>query len=195
MRFLIIRLSSIGDIIHALPAVSALGKTFPEAEIDWVIENRYSNLLEGNPYVHRLVVLDTLGWRKSTAPFAALEQMAWSIAALRESAYDAVIDFQGLYKSAIIARLSRSQRRLGFADHWLREPAAGVFYNERVSARGRRHVIEMNLSLVERLGVPHLASDEWEFPLPRTDEDDRRVEQQHRPDQRESGPRPRAHRA
>lgn len=177
MRFLIIRLSSIGDIVHTLPPVSALARTYPGAEIHWVVETRHAVLLEGNPSVHRVVELDTLGWRKRLAAPEVLEEIVRGVLALREDDYDAAIDFQGLYKSAIISRLSRSRQRLGFADPWLREPAAGVFYNERVSPHGC-HVIEKNFSLVERLGVPSVSPAQWEFPLPRTAADDGYVEKE-----------------
>lgn len=177
MRFLIIRLSSIGDIVHTLPPVSALARTFPGAEIHWVVEEHHAVLLEGNPSVHRVVKLDTLGWRKRLASPEVLEMMVRGVLALREDAYDAAIDFQGLYKSAIISRLSRSRQRLGFADPWLREPAAGVFYNDRVSPRARCHVIEKNFSLVERLGVRNPGAAQWEFPLPQTASDDGYVEE------------------
>jgi heptosyltransferase I len=168
MRFLIVRLSSIGDIVHALPAVSALGEAFPPAEISWAIEKRYAVLLEGNPWVRRLIALDTLGWRSRLASAHTLEEVVRSILALRELQFDAAIDFQGLVKSGFIAWISRSQRRLGFAENWLREPAAGAFYTERVSPHNRRHVIEMNLALVEQLGVPALQPSQWRFPLPRS---------------------------
>ncbi len=172
-NFLIVRLSSIGDIVHALPAVSALGEAFPEAEIHWVVEARFAPLLEGNPFIRRVVKLDTLGWRRKPASAATLEEMARNLLALREVTYDAAIDFQGLFKSALIARLSRSRIRLGFAERWSRELAAGLFYDERVAPLGRRHVIEMNLALVERLGA---RPARWQFPLPRTEADDRAVE-------------------
>lgn len=176
-RFLVIRLSSIGDIVHALPAVAALGETLPRAEIHWAVETRYAALLDGNPFVHRPVRLDTLGWRKKPASPATIEEVARSLMALREVNFDAAIDFQGLYKSGLIAWLSRSRERLGFAEKWLREPAAGVFYTERVAPHARKHVIEMNLALIERLGVPPIGPDRWQFPLPRTAADDRHVEQ------------------
>src|SRR5574337_2105538 len=82
-RFLVIRLSSIGDIVHALPAVAALGATYPQAEIHWAVERRYAGLLEGNRHVHRLLKLDTLGWRRRLPATATLEEMVRSVAALR----------------------------------------------------------------------------------------------------------------
>lgn len=172
MRFLIIRLSSIGDIVHALPAVSWLAKTFPEAEIDWVVEKRFAVLLQGNPYVRRVIGLDTLGWRKRLVSLATLQEIRLGVASLREAAYDAAVDFQGLYKSAVISALSRSKLKVGFAANWLREPAAGIFYDERVAPHGRRHVIEWNFALVEPLGVRTPEVDQWEFSLPRTEADD-----------------------
>lgn len=175
MRFLVIRLSSVGDIVHALPAVAALGKTFPEAEIHWVVESRLAVLLEGNPFVRRILRLDTLGWRKQPLRAETFESIVRSILALREVTFDAAIDFQGLYKSGFIAWLSSSRQRVGFAEHWLREPGVSVFYTDRVSPRDRRHVIEMNLALVEHLGA---RVQGWQFPLPRTVDDDRYVEEQ-----------------
>lgn len=172
LSFLVVRLSSIGDIVHALPAVAALGETYPQAKIHWAVERRYAGLLEGNPYVHRVVRLDTLGWRKRLWSGATLEEIGRGVLALREVPFDAAIDFQGLWKSAVIAWLSRSRERLGFAEYWLREPGAAVLYAEKVSPHGRRHVIEMNLALVERLGA---RTERWQFPLPHSDEDDRIV--------------------
>ena len=170
--FLVVRLSSIGDIVHALPAVAALGETYPQAKIHWVVEKGYAGLLEGNPYVHRILKLDTLGWRKRLTSGVTLEEIGRGILALREVPFDAAIDFQGLWKSATIAWLSRSRERLGFAEYWLREPGAAVLYTDKLSPHGRRHVIEMNLALVERLGA---RTERWQFPLPRSEQADRDV--------------------
>jgi heptosyltransferase-1 len=177
-RFLVIRLSSIGDIVHALPAVAALGETFPEAEIHWAVETRFAALLEGNPFVHRAVKLDTLGWRKEITSPRTLESVLGGAAALREVPFEVAIDFQGLYKSAAIAWLSHSRVRLGFAEYWLREPAAAALYTDRVSPQGRNHVIEMNMALAERAGAAPRGRAEWKFPLPQNPADERFVEQQ-----------------
>jgi heptosyltransferase-1 len=177
-RFLVIRLSSIGDIVHALPAVAALGETFPQAEIHWVVETRYAPLLAGNPCVHRLVKLDTLGWRRRLTSVQTLRAVTQAVATLREVEFDAAIDFQGLYKSALIAWLSRARERLGFTEGWLREPGAAVLYTERVSPHGGEHVIQMNIALVERLAGRPLTPTRWQFPLPRPEADERYVEQQ-----------------
>lgn len=173
-RFLVIRLSSIGDIVHTLPAVAALGRTHPRAEIHWAVEDRFSALVRGNPFVSRVIKLDTLGWRKSLASKHTLTEMMQGIDALREYPYDAVIDFQGLIKSAIFARLSYSQKRIGLSWQWLREPLAAALYTHRVSPRNRTHVVDLNLSLVEALGAH---PSKWEFPLPDNPQDRESVQE------------------
>lgn len=162
-RFLAIRLSSIGDIVHTLPAVAALGRAHPQAEIHWVVESRFSELLASNPSVSRLIKLDTLGWRKDPTSGSVMAEIMQGFEALREYHYDAAIDFQGLIKSAIFARLSHSGKRIGLARGWLREPLAALLYTQRVSPKDRTHIIEINLSLVEPLGA---RTSSWEFPLP-----------------------------
>ncbi|MGA2986686.1 MAG: glycosyltransferase family 9 protein, partial [Terriglobia bacterium] len=146
-RFLIVRLSSIGDIVHALPAAAALAETFPQARIHWVVEKRYALLLEGNPHLHHLIAIDTLGWRRHLTSSATWLEIRNGVSDLRLPFYSAAIDFQGLWKSAVVAWLSRAQERIGFAERWLREPSAAVLYTQRVSPREHVHVVEENLAL------------------------------------------------
>ncbi len=138
-----IRLSSIGDIVHALPAVAALGQSFPKAEIHWVIENRYASLLAGNPYVHRIIPLDTLSWRGSLPPASIVKETVKTFMGIRRVAYEAVVDFQGLWKSAMIALLSGVKERVGLAEHWLRRTERGgslhrTGFSGGTATRGRR---------------------------------------------------------
>ncbi|HEX5411455.1 MAG TPA: lipopolysaccharide heptosyltransferase I [Terriglobia bacterium] len=162
-RFLVIRLSSIGDIVHTLPAVAALGRAHPQAEIHWAVEDRFAELLIANPFVSRLIKLDTLGWRKDPASGRVMAEIMQGFAAIREYQYDTAIDFQGLIKSAIFARLSHSGKRIGLARGWLREPLAALLYTQRVTPKECTHIVEINLSLVDPLGA-HTSN--WEFPLP-----------------------------
>jgi len=168
-RFLIIRLSSVGDIVHALPAVAALGEAFPQAEIHWAVENRYAPLLEGNPFLRRLVLLDTLGWRRRLGARATWGEIRNGWRALRSTPYDFAIDFQGLWKSAALAWASQAQNRLGFGPDYLREPGAAMLYTKQVTPSQGQHVIAANLALMERLGV---RTEQWQFPLPHTAADD-----------------------
>jgi len=174
-RLLVIRLSSIGDIVHALPAVAALGESFPQLEIHWLVETRYASLLAGNPYVRRILPLDTLSWRGGLPPLAVLEDMAGTLRGLRGSAYQTAVDFQGLWKSALLAFLAGAKQRVGLAGPWMREPSAAVLYTQRVAAAGRKHVVEQSLALAEHLGA---RVGRWQFPLPRTAADDRYVDDQ-----------------
>ena len=172
-RFLIVRLSSIGDIVHALPAAAALAETFPQAQIHWVVEKRHALLLDGNPHLQRILVLDTLGWRKHLTSSATWREIRNGVSGLRRTHYTAAIDFQGLWKSAVVTRLSRAQERIGFAERWLREPSAAILYTQRVSPHEHIHVVEENLALVEQLGA---RTQHWQFPLPFSDEDDAYVD-------------------
>ncbi len=166
-RILVIRLSSIGDIVHALPAVAALGESLPEPEIAWAIESRFAELLEGNAFVGRVLPLDTLGWRGRWQSAGAPEDIVGGLAALRRFRPEVTVDFQGLVKSAALAWFTRAPRRIGFAGRWRREELAGLLYTERVEAPGREHVVEENLALVERLGAHPVPRNRWQFPLPR----------------------------
>jgi len=103
-RFLLVRLSSLGDIVHALPAAAAIRDTFPESRIDWLVEPRWLRLLEGNPDLNNVISLQ----RKSAAGLSA------TVRQLRAAKYTHAIDFQGLYKSALLAFASGAPRRIGF---------------------------------------------------------------------------------
>ncbi len=176
-RILVIRLSSIGDIVHTLPAVAALAESLPEAEIAWAVEKRYAELLEGNPHVGRVIPLDILGWRKRWRRSGTAGEIRRQLGELRRFHADLAIDFQGLIKSGLLARLSGAPRRVGLGGPWLRESLAGTFYTERVEARGRRHVVEENLALAEHAGAQPVAQEHWNFPLPVSAEAARRVEE------------------
>jgi heptosyltransferase I len=180
-RILVIRLSSIGDIVHALPAVAALGESLPGAEIAWAVDSRFAELVEGNPFVGRVLRLDTLGWRGRSRSADASKDRVGGLGAGRQFRPEVAVDFQGLVKSAALSWMSRAPRRIGFAGRWRRETLAGLLYTERVEAAGRQHVVEENLALVERLGAAPRPRECWKFPLPRdpgveSDVDRRRAE-------------------
>jgi len=140
-RILVVRLGSLGDLIHALPAVAALRAAWPTAEIDWVVEQAHADLLEMVPDLSRVIVLG----RRTAAGW-------WEVIRdLRARRYDIAIDLQGLVKSAALARGSGAGRVVGFDRAALREPAARLFYTESVPVGEGRHVIEKNLSLVRAL--------------------------------------------
>ncbi len=140
---LIVRLGALGDLVHALPAVAALRAEWPDARIDWLVDRRYAALLQLVPVIDRAVVLGP----PEGQPLPAL--VRW----MRGVRYDLAIDFQGLLKSAVLARLSGARTVAGFVSRQLREPAAGFFYNTRIEGDDGAHVVRKNLSLVGALGV------------------------------------------
>lgn len=157
--FLVVRLGALGDLVHAVPAVSALRASRPDARIDWLVDARYAAFLEFVPGLDRLVVIGadrsdatdrggTETWR-----FAGRAGTLAAIRALRARRYDAAVDFQGLLKSAVWSRLSGAGRAFGFAAPHARERAAAWFYTNTVTPRAGIHVIDRNLSLASALGA------------------------------------------
>jgi heptosyltransferase-1 len=139
-----------GDVIHALPAAASLKHGLPGSIVDWAIEERWLPLLEGNPYLDRVIPID-----RKTLPGI---RRSWSD--LRSAPYDLAVDFQGLIKSALIAAIARPERIFGFDQ--TRERPAAWFYSRRVRAQGI-HVVDQNLELVAAAGVSNLLR---QFPLP-----------------------------
>ena len=107
MKILLVKLSSLGDVVHTLPVVQDIRAALPDAQIDWVVERSLAALLALNPNLHQIIPCEIRRWRRS--PLAALTRQQWNAfkADLRQTPYDAVIDLQGLTKSAVVARLAR----------------------------------------------------------------------------------------
>jgi heptosyltransferase-1 len=156
MNILIVRLGALGDIVHALPAAAALRAAMPEARIDWLVDAKHRPLLDLVTGIDRVVTLDGRSLR------------AWAdvVRRLRQVAYDAALDLQGLMKSAVLARASGAARVAGFSIFHLREKAARPFYSDADDFSGRegatRHVIYKNLHLLRVIGV---ADERVVFPL------------------------------
>jgi heptosyltransferase-1 len=170
-RLLVVRLGAMGDILHALPAVTALRQMHPGWIIDWVVEPRWRALLsakpntegdggfnpsiepaesprasapEAQPIVDQLHLAPTRQWRSSPLSRKTIHEISALRRALRAGAYDTVLDLQGAIRSAVVARLAGSQRLIGEEDP--RERAARLFYTERVSTHSA-HVIEQDIEL------------------------------------------------
>ena len=165
MRILIVKLGSIGDILHTLPAVAEIRREMPIAEINWVAEKRSAEVLQGNPAIDRLIEIETKNLRSNGSADSLLRNLRGQVGALRKGKYDIAIDFQGLLKSAVVAKLSGAKTRWGFAGRALREPASRIFLTDTVRIPGHTHVIRKNLLLArEALGLdPSSAS--LEFPV------------------------------
>ncbi len=138
-RILLVRMSALGDIVHALPVLAALRDAYPEAAIDWLADRRYAGVLD---------LVSGLDERIPGRP-----GLARAVRALRRRAYDVAIDLQGLLKSAAMARLSGAPRVIGFETAALRERAAAWFYTETAPVAAGAHIIHKNLSVLPLVGV------------------------------------------
>ena len=145
-HFLIVRLGSLGDVIHGIPAAAALRRTYPRARIDWLVDPRYMELLELVECIDLRIPFDPRDLIGSGAARGVVRE-------LRHTKYDAVVDLQGLLKSAVLSRLIRARQTVGFPRRHLREPLARLFYTDTPDPGAGRHVIEKNLALVGALGV------------------------------------------
>ncbi len=171
MRILIVKLGAIGDVIHTLPAVSSLRRALPEAHLAWVVERGgAAKLLAGTPVVDELIELNLRGWRRQLTNRETQTEIRRAMARLRNGRFEISLDFQGLLKSAMVARLARIPRRLGFSRESLREPAAAMLMTEMVPVEDRGHIIEKYLGLVARLGVAPPA--EYDFPIVVSEDDE-----------------------
>lgn len=159
-KILIVRLGAMGDILHALPAVTAIRAALPDAIIGWIVERKWADLLAAaggpesgeavnglRPVVSRLHCVDTRGWRKSLHRSGTAGTIRDVVKAIRSMHYDVALDFQGAIKSAVMARLSGATAKAGFADP--RESAARFFYSRRYGRIGG-HVIEQNAGLASQ---------------------------------------------
>jgi heptosyltransferase I len=151
-RVLVVRLGAMGDIVHTLPAVASLKHSMPHSEITWVVESKWRALLEGNPYVNRLIVFD----RGSMAGLKS----AWR--ELRRDRFDLAVDFQGLIKSALTAACARPECLYGFDSKCAREAPAAWFYSSRVHSDSI-HRVDKYLDLAAGAGVTNPLKV---FPLP-----------------------------
>lgn len=154
-RILIVRLSALGDIVHALPVLARLRQAFPDAEIDWLVEENYAATLTLAQGLTRRVIVRAKADSSAadTRSFAAGMGYLRAASFLRAQRYDVALDLQGLLKSAVWARSSGAHRVIGFDREHLREPLAASFYTETVAADGAGHVIGKNLSILRALQV------------------------------------------
>ncbi len=171
---LIVRLSSLGDVVHTIPALAALRRHWPQARIDWAVERRCRDVLLDNPDVNALLEVDTGRWRKAIFSPRTWSSVVRSVRQLRERRYDLVLDLQGTLKSSVWSFLARGDRRVGFARRHLKEGLAALFYTERIDlGTHQMHVIDRQLGLLEAAGVPR---GERRLPLVVPDEIEEKAE-------------------
>jgi heptosyltransferase-1 len=179
---LVVRLSAMGDVLHALPAVASLRHAFPDASVGWVVEERWAELLcstesrrcgpraTGRPLVDAVHTVNTRAWRRALFSDATWNAVRASIRELRNAKYDIAIDFQGAVRSSLLAGLSAAPVVYGFAQP--RENASSMFYTRQVQAAGT-HVVEQNFSLARAAAKRDLPFSGAE--LPRDNEAEMRI--------------------
>lgn len=149
MRVLIVKMSAMGDIIHALPVLDYLHQVSPGIEVDWVVEEPFRDLLDGNPLVSRVHVVRTKVWRKHPLARETRREIARLKDDLQERNYDLLFDIQGNLKSGLVSWLSGVGQRIGFAREELQESVNLLFTNRQVPLRPQdRHITDQYLRLV-----------------------------------------------
>jgi heptosyltransferase-1 len=141
-RFLIVRLGSLGDIVHTFPAVAGLRDSFPHGEIIWLTHPRWVNLVASSGLASEI-------WPVDSRNLASVRQ---TIAKIRSQRWDAAIDYQGLWKSALLPFLAGVPRRIGFSSESIREFGVPMLYTERVHPRAK-HIADQNGELSLRAGA------------------------------------------
>jgi heptosyltransferase I len=141
-RFLVVRLGSLGDIVHTFPAVAALRDSFPDAEIVWVTHPRWKFLVESSGLASEIRNVESRD----------LKSVRATISSIRAAQWQSAIDYQGLWKSAALPFLGGVKRRIGFSSHTIREFGVPVLYNQRVKAE-TIHIADQNGELSRRAGA------------------------------------------
>lgn len=175
-KILIVRLGAMGDILHALPVVTAIREAVPHATIGWLVEERWSELLTAQgrkaspstvspkkPLVNHVYTLDTRRWRKHFLRPSATAEILGAMKRVRKMEYDVALDFQGSVKSALFARWAGARTVAGFINP--REGSARIFYRQKLPRRGE-HVIEQNQALAAQALRPYLNNADLKLPAP-----------------------------
>jgi heptosyltransferase-1 len=173
MNILIVKLSAIGDVVHTLPSLAALRNLYPDAHITWVIEEASSDLIKGHPYLDRVIISHRKKWihdLKHGRIGTSLREMKSFIRDLKARSYDLVIDFHGLFKSAMVVSLSSGKRKLGYDSM---QELSGFFLNEKIPEDMKKHAVDRYLDFPRYLRAD---VNEAEFLIPIGEENKRNVE-------------------
>ena len=172
MNILIVKLSAIGDVVHTLTSLTALRKRYPDAHITWVVEEAASDLIMDHPHLDRVIISHRKSWigdLQYGRIGKALKEIRSFVRLLRARPYDLVIDFHGLFKSAVIVLLSGGKRKLGYDS--LQE-LSRFFYNEKIPEDMEKHAVDRYLDFARHLGA---RVDTPEFIIPIHQENESRV--------------------
>lgn len=161
MNILIVRLTSMGDLIHALPAVTDAVKAHPELHIDWVTDEVFASIPTLHPRIEQVLTTATRRWKKNKIQALTNGEVISSIKALRSKKYDLIIDAQGNLKSAVVTALARGQR-YGMDKNSVREKFADLVYHKKFNIPQEQHAI---------LRIRQLFAQALNYPLPASSPD------------------------
>jgi heptosyltransferase-1 len=150
-RILVIRLGSLGDVIHSLPAVASLKHSFPRSHLSWIIKPQWAPVLEGNPFVDEVIP-----YQRTAAGLAS----AWR--RLRQERFQLAVDLQGLIQSSLVAAASRAEKIVGLDRSQAREPLAAGVYSTAVKTAAV-HRVDQYLDIAAGAGATNIVTT---FPLP-----------------------------
>lgn len=171
MNILIVRLSALGDVIHTLIAAEHLKRHFPGCTITWVIEEHTADLIKFYPAIDRVIITRQKHWYKDLHDikfYHVAREIQQFLRELRQDHYDLIIDFQGLFKSGILAFFARGNRKIGYMN--AREGST-MFYSEKApSPDFHDHAIKRHMALLNYLGI-HESSISLSFPFNKEDEE------------------------
>jgi heptosyltransferase-1 len=175
MKILIIKLSAIGDVIHTLPALALLRHSFPESSLTWVVEENAAGIIVGHPHLEKVIVSGRKRWMRDLAKptrwYATFMEAVSFIRDLRSETYDLVIDFQGLFKSAILVLLSRGAYKVGYGK--TRELSYLALTHRIDPPPAEAHAVDKNISLIHAVlklaelsgsGCSAHNKDAWQCP-------------------------------
>jgi len=153
MKILIVKVSALGDVIHALPVLGYIKQLHPDAQIDWLVEDNFAPILENHPLLHQVIRVDTRKWRNMSL-LEMLRQIRIFVKNLRCQRYEYVFDLQGNSKSALFTLLSRGGEKYGFSRHEVREWPNVLATRHRIQpGPDEQHVARRALAVV-RAALP-----------------------------------------
>lgn len=157
-RILLIRTSALGDIVHALPALTALRRHLPKARIAWVVERGFAPLIESHPDLDQVLTVNTKGWRRRPLAAQSWREMGRFMSELDGFGAEIALDLMGNYKGTLIAMLALCDQRIGISKRWRREPTSAAWLTDTVAPTGR-HAVDHALAVAEALGLPTEQAD------------------------------------
>jgi heptosyltransferase I len=148
-KILILKFSALGDVVHTLPVAATIRKSLPNSHIVWMVEERFQDLLIDNPDIDEIIPLRTKVWRKNWNR-QSIREILDTLKILRKHKFDLVLDFHGLLKSGIIAKLSGAPTRTGFHAKNCKEKISALFTNQKAPyIAGGLHVVDMYLKVLQ----------------------------------------------